>query len=1283
MHLRDWSSLVLLGCLVAIAALAVVTVAEEVTPPPIGNLFINQLNSPATITHRTLFVNGNLIIDSSGSLTMTDSIVTINSSVIVNSFGSLMLINSTLRFNCSPSVDNFLRVAESGTLTVRDKDANRDTTGDRSIITSVNQVRYNITIQNKANLRIFESLITRAGRHSLMGDPPEGVQVKADNAEIRGTRFEQCFAGLTIDSAEKVRVSNCTFDQCEYVGIFMRGAIDATIEDCTVTRSLRYGMLMRGFASTVTINRCAVSGSAEAELELITLSGDGILVNASTFGPGPGYAVRATEAEGITLAGCTMTRCATGLELLLSKLTVRATTISNCTDGLKARSGTYTLEDVSVLYTTATVDPSVVGNLTCKLKMLLDRSRLDLGRFLVVQTGGVLNVTNTTLSFRLSKGAPTGVVVEAQGTMGMVDCIVDSPVSRLMLFRLMPLSVFELMASTISNIGSPSSADIDKGLYIAGGGLIKDIVVQDGELGLVVGRTQAKVSGVTVKRCQVAIMSDGQVGPGGMVVERLAVEDCPRVAVLRNDGSLTIVSSDLAIGQEGFNLTRSLLNVRDSAIGEPTTGGITAQLTGRSIINFYNSTFTELFGWGTGENEVRVNWYLTMSLTVLEPAGAPLVNGTVTIRNVLGLDEVQDLSTGPSGRPPRVDLRERTITSEQVVHSTPHTITVSWGEASDGLVEDMDSNRVVAFALDTTPPTASITGLVDGLVYNVSAFRVVVEGTDPVHRVAKGPWRLAIRVDNGTWDEVMTTGLETASWAFDLDLTDGPHLVEALVRDASGNRANASVSVRVDTTAPTISVLYPPPDLPPTNLTSMTVMGSTDPDAVLTIGGAAVEVSPTGTFSHTVALVEGTNSIVLVAVDPLGNRNVVQMTVTVDTTPPTVVLDHVDEMTNASAVHVTGTKERGATLYVNGPQPDLTDAEAFDVLVELEEGINQVYIESADGVGNSWHTTLTVLRDSTAPALSVVPPPARTRFPGVTVQGTVEPGATVTVNGFAVTNQNGSFSTQLDLLPGPNVITVGAVDALGNSAEPVVLTVTLDTVAPALTITSQRQVSTDLDHTELAGTSDPGVTVRVLVTYGAYSKTYVNTSDAAGRFSFRVELPQIGSHSVIVAVEDAAGNTASETLTYVRVFPEQPEPDGGDDGSWLKDNWVYLVLAASILLSVAILLIVVVPSKRQREARRKLAEARAARASEAAAAAAEADEASGAADEAVEGEGSADEGDEEGQGEVGMVAEADPAATEGGKPEVPGKEPDRGWEEQPDEEEGEGEVDEGAEEADK
>jgi len=240
---------------------------------------------------------------------------------------------------------------------------------------------------------------------------------------------------------------------------------------------------------------------------------------------------------------------------------------------------------------------------------------------------------------------------------------------------------------------------------------------------------------------------------------------------------------------------------------------------------------------------------------------------------------------------------------------------------------------------------------------------------------------------------------------------------------------------------------------------------------------------------------------------------------------------------------------------------------------------------------------------------------------------------------------------------GPNTITIGAVDALGNVATPLVMNITLDTVVPNLRITTDSHVSVDVDHASIAGTTDPSMTVRVTVTYGAYSKTYTAVTGPTGAWAFDLELPQIGNHTVVVTVEDAAGNRAVDTLTFERTRPKPVVPPP-EEGHWLQDNWVYLVLLASIVTSLLVILIIMVPSRRRRDARRRIHEANIA--------ARETREAEAEAAQGTEGEGEAGgEGGAE-DGEAKAAGGADAAGGKGADSHSAGG----GWEEY--EESGEG-----------
>jgi hypothetical protein len=90
--------------------------------------------------------------------------------------------------------------------------------------------------------------------------------------------------------------------------------------------------------------------------------------------------------------------------------------------------------------------------------------------------------------------------------------------------------------------------------------------------------------------------------------------------------------------------------------------------------------------------------------------------------------------------------------------------------------------------------------------------------------------------------------------------------------------AGPRVENLTDTTPPKLEVLRP------TQMGNyVLVQGSTEPGAVVTVNGEAVEVLPDGQFKKTVVLTrEGMNTVVVVATDPAGNRTEKRETVFVE-----------------------------------------------------------------------------------------------------------------------------------------------------------------------------------------------------------------------------------------------------------------------------------------------------------------------------------------------------------------------------------------------------------------
>lgn len=127
-------------------------------------------------------------------------------------------------------------------------------------------------------------------------------------------------------------------------------------------------------------------------------------------------------------------------------------------------------------------------------------------------------------------------------------------------------------------------------------------------------------------------------------------------------------------------------------------------------------------------------------------------------------------------------------------------------------------------------------------------------------------------------------------------LSDGSHTVKVSVADNDGNRSDTeSITFTVDTVAPSLSVTSPTNGLI-TNTSSLTVAGTTN-DATsspvtitITLNGTSqgtVSVS-SGSYSKTVTLSEGTNTIVVTATDSAGKTTSITRTVTLNTAVPVI-----------------------------------------------------------------------------------------------------------------------------------------------------------------------------------------------------------------------------------------------------------------------------------------------------------------------------------------------------------------------------------------------------------
>jgi len=233
------------------------------------------------------------------------------------------------------------------------------------------------------------------------------------------------------------------------------------------------------------------------------------------------------------------------------------------------------------------------------------------------------------------------------------------------------------------------------------------------------------------------------------------------------------------------------------------------------------------------------------------------------------------------------------------------------------------------------------------------------------------------------------------------------------------------------------------------------------------------------------------------------------------------------------------------------------------ILVETDNAGHAFWPQVAmDGAGNAvvvWqHSDGTrysiwanrYVRDNLPPELAITSPTATlTSNPSVTLEGTTEPGAIVTVDGTPVAiDANGAFSTQVSLPDGPHTFTIVATDLEGNDAT-ALRTITVDTVAPAVTIDSPATGTVmNRSTARVSGATEPGA--------GVVVNGLIVSVGPGGVFALDLALAP-GPNVIAATATDQAGNaaTASVTVTYANPVPglEQELNATRDDLAAIRD----------------------------------------------------------------------------------------------------------------------------------
>ncbi|HTO52102.1 MAG TPA: hypothetical protein VMR50_01855 [Myxococcota bacterium] len=453
------------------------------------------------------------------------------------------------------------------------------------------------------------------------------------------------------------------------------------------------------------------------------------------------------------------------------------------------------------------------------------------------------------------------------------------------------------------------------------------------------------------------------------------------------------------------------------------------------------------------------------------------------------------------------------------VTGTSYSATVPLSEGSNTLTATATNavgtaNASSSVMLDTTPPVVAINTPADGATLATGSTVVTGTVTD------------ASPITTFTVNGAPVT-LSGNAFTTTVSLTVGANPITASATDAAGNVGTAAISV-TRAAPPTVVIGAPVTGLL-TRTTPAPVTGTFTGTTPVTVSVNGVAASVTGTsYSATVPLTEGQNTLTVTATNAAGTANA-STSVVLDTTPPVVVINApADGATLATgSTAVTGTVTDAspiATFTVNGA-PVALSGSAFTTTQSLTVGANPITASATDAAGNTGTSAISVTR-ATPPTIAIGAPAdgLLTAHTPIDVTGTVSgtPPISVNVNGIGASVTGSSFTAHVTLSEGANTLMAIATNLAGSVNASVA--VTLDTTPPVVTITSPPNgaVFSSASQT-LAGTVTDASPIASLVVAGA-------PAPPGNAFSQSISLAP-GPNPFAVQATDTAGNIGTATVT--------------------------------------------------------------------------------------------------------------------------------------------------------
>ena len=210
-----------------------------------------------------------------------------------------------------------------------------------------------------------------------------------------------------------------------------------------------------------------------------------------------------------------------------------------------------------------------------------------------------------------------------------------------------------------------------------------------------------------------------------------------------------------------------------------------------------------------------------------------------------------------------------------------------------------------------------------------------------------------------------TVGLDHGTFQHSIVGVEGENAIHIVATDPSGNVATVTITVWVDTVAPTLDVSSPSKDGEIVRAADFYVMGVAEGASRLVINGLSIDLAENGSFSAPFSLLEGSNAFTIVAADLAGNQVTVRTTVVLDTHAPILIV-RVDGLSKdkvgqwvfkteegTTVMTIRGNTDGAVKILVNGQMVPIGEGGFFEYELPLTANAKStVTITAVDAAGN-------------------------------------------------------------------------------------------------------------------------------------------------------------------------------------------------------------------------------------------------------------------------------------------------------------------------------------------